>query len=291
MAQHNISIPNAGFPATRANINNATETLATNNSGSSFPTTHHDSMFYSDTNNHVLYQRDGGNSNWSLVRSLDANKVRIVTANTTLTLRDMGKVILCNAIANITITLPTPTALLQGYTVTIKKINDTNTVTIGSNIDGATTIAIEEEHESVDIICDGSAYRRRTAFNVANTAPDYESNWIGVNSSTSTGDTLQRTLTSTGFGTEITRYIVLGRVSVSNVYYYSRVNWIDAIGSGGYGFSYAFNIENTDDLVIRYGFFSANTNFIRIRRITDTGTARNYDSYIAGDVKFLVWGR
>ena len=282
MSQHDYNLADQGFPSARTDLNNLFGAIRSNNSGSSFPSNHGDSQWFADTNNHVLYQRDGGNSNWSLVRSLDANKVRIVTANTTLTLRDMGKVILCNAIANITITLPTPTALLQGYTVTIKKINDTNTVTIGSNIDGATTIAIEEEHESVDIICDGSAYRRRTAFNVFSSEADYDTGWIGIEDNTTI-----HPMTDVGFGTTIGYYLVMGRYTASdgNIYI-ANIAYLDNAGNTGEGITYSLNIQNTNDLRIRVGKVASN--FIRAFTPTASNATQN-DRQNSGDIRFLVW--
>ena len=39
MAQHDMNIANQGFPATRADLNNALQALASNNSGTSAPST------------------------------------------------------------------------------------------------------------------------------------------------------------------------------------------------------------------------------------------------------------
>ena len=284
MAQHDngLILANQDFPATRADINDIFRDLGTNSSGTSFPSPHYDSMFYADTNNHVLYQRDGANANWSLVRGLDANKVRIVTANTTLTVRDMGKVILCNALSNITITLPTPSALLNGFIVTIKKINDTNTVTIGSNIDGATTIEIEEEHESVDIICDGSAYRRKTAFNVFSSEADYDTGWIGIEDNTTI-----HSMTDVGFGTTIGYYLIMGRYTASdgNIYI-ANIAYLSNTGNTGEGITYSMNIQNTNDLRIRVGKVA--TNFIRAFTPTASNATQN-DRQNSGDIRFLVW--
>ena len=61
MAQHDYSIANQGFPATRADINNVLSAIATNNSGTSAPSTQYAGQFWLDTtsSNWVLYIHDG----------------------------------------------------------------------------------------------------------------------------------------------------------------------------------------------------------------------------------------
>jgi hypothetical protein len=61
MAQHDYSIANQGFPATRADINNVLSAIATNNSGTSAPSTQYAGQFWIDTTSSTwtLYIHDG----------------------------------------------------------------------------------------------------------------------------------------------------------------------------------------------------------------------------------------
>ena len=64
MAQHDYSIVNAGFPATRSDINDALSAISTTNSGTSAPSTQFAGQFWLDTNTPsgttwTLYFHDG----------------------------------------------------------------------------------------------------------------------------------------------------------------------------------------------------------------------------------------
>jgi hypothetical protein len=61
MAQHDYSIANQGFPATRADINNVLSAISTNNSGTSAPSTQYAGQFWIDTTSSTwtLYIHDG----------------------------------------------------------------------------------------------------------------------------------------------------------------------------------------------------------------------------------------
>jgi len=81
MAQHDMNIANQGFPATRADINNALQAIATNNSGTSAPsTTFANQWFYNETSN-KLFIRNEANNAFIEVATLDqtANEWQITT--------------------------------------------------------------------------------------------------------------------------------------------------------------------------------------------------------------------
>jgi hypothetical protein len=61
MAQHDYIISNQTFPNTRADINNVLQAIATNNTGTSAPTTLYAGQFWIDTTatTWVLYIHDG----------------------------------------------------------------------------------------------------------------------------------------------------------------------------------------------------------------------------------------
>ena len=71
MAQHDMNIANQGFPATRADINNALQALASNSSGTSAPSTIFANQWWYDTNNNKLYIRNEANNAWIQVAVLD----------------------------------------------------------------------------------------------------------------------------------------------------------------------------------------------------------------------------
>tara|TARA_R100000773_G_scaffold29374_1_gene25179 strand:- start:2809 stop:4536 length:1728 start_codon:yes stop_codon:yes gene_type:complete len=63
MAQHDMNIANQGFPATRADINNALQAIATNNSGTSAPsTTFANQWFYNETSNKLFIRNEANNA-------------------------------------------------------------------------------------------------------------------------------------------------------------------------------------------------------------------------------------
>jgi len=71
MAQHDMNIANQGFPATRADINNALQAIATNNSGTSAPSTTFANQWFYDTTNNKLFIRNEANNAYIQVAVLD----------------------------------------------------------------------------------------------------------------------------------------------------------------------------------------------------------------------------
>ena len=55
MAQHDYVIANQGFPAFRADLNSALSAIASNNSGSSAPSTTYAYQLWYDTGNNHLF--------------------------------------------------------------------------------------------------------------------------------------------------------------------------------------------------------------------------------------------
>ena len=81
MAQHDMNMANQGFPATRADINNALQAIATNNSGTSAPSTTFANQWFYDTTNNKLFIRNEANNAFIQVAVLDqtANEWQITT--------------------------------------------------------------------------------------------------------------------------------------------------------------------------------------------------------------------
>ena len=71
MSQHDFNIANQGFPATRADINNAFQAIASNSSGATAPATTYANMWWYDTANNKMYLRNEADSAWIEVATID----------------------------------------------------------------------------------------------------------------------------------------------------------------------------------------------------------------------------
>mgnify|MGYP003149084273 CR=1 FL=1 len=71
MAQHDMNIANQGFPATRADLNNALQAIATNNSGTSAPSTTFANQWFYNTSSNKLFIRNEANNAFIEVATLD----------------------------------------------------------------------------------------------------------------------------------------------------------------------------------------------------------------------------
>jgi hypothetical protein len=71
MSQHDYNIANQGFPATRADLNNALAALASTSSGTAAPTTTYANQFWYDTTNNLLMFRNADNDAWITFAYLD----------------------------------------------------------------------------------------------------------------------------------------------------------------------------------------------------------------------------
>jgi hypothetical protein len=71
MSQHDMNIANQGFPATRADLNNALAALASSSSGTSEPSTTYAGQMWNDTTNNLLKFRNDANDAWITFAKLD----------------------------------------------------------------------------------------------------------------------------------------------------------------------------------------------------------------------------
>ena len=73
MAQHDMNIANQGFPAFRADLNDALGALVSNSSGASAPTTTFAHQFWVDTSvsPNILRQRNADNDAWIVIGSIN----------------------------------------------------------------------------------------------------------------------------------------------------------------------------------------------------------------------------
>jgi hypothetical protein len=118
MSQNSLVIPNTGTLSGLTLVNNANaafDSLNTLNSGGSGPSTTQADMWWMDTTNGLLKQRDGGNAIWlpQGVRGVahggglrHSGQSGQITSNTTLDKTFLGQLIQLNPSAPITVTLP-----------------------------------------------------------------------------------------------------------------------------------------------------------------------------------------
>ena len=79
MAQQDYDIVNASGAAVRADINAQLDAVASNNSGGSEPTTTFPYQWWADTSSNTLKLRNGANSSWIVVGTLDTNNLALAT--------------------------------------------------------------------------------------------------------------------------------------------------------------------------------------------------------------------
>ena len=76
MSYHDFTIENQGFPATRADINNALQALASTSSASTTPTVNFANQLYYDTQNNLLKMRSTNSaSNWITLAYFDQSNL------------------------------------------------------------------------------------------------------------------------------------------------------------------------------------------------------------------------
>ena len=80
MSQHDFTIANQTASSARSDINNALQALASNNSGSSAPTTTYPNMWWYDTGANILKSRNESDTNWINVAYINqsTNKFEIL---------------------------------------------------------------------------------------------------------------------------------------------------------------------------------------------------------------------
>lgn len=77
MSQHDLSIANQTFPATRTDLNNALQALGTLQSGTSAPSTTYANMLWLDTTNNYLKLRNAADDAWISLFYVDQANDRI----------------------------------------------------------------------------------------------------------------------------------------------------------------------------------------------------------------------
>jgi hypothetical protein len=126
LSQHDLNIANQGFPAFRADLNDALVALGSTNSGATAPATTFANQLWYDTANNILKIRNEDNDAW--ISLLTLNQVAdAVSAIGSISLSSISDVI-ANAV-----TL-TGTQTLTNKTLTTPKINVINEETTNSGV-------------------------------------------------------------------------------------------------------------------------------------------------------------
>lgn len=169
MSQDDLIVSNQTFPATRTDINSNLQALGSLMSGASAPGTTYAYMWWADTTNGVLKQRNAGDSAWVIRATLSDDRVVTKTTTYTVVAGDYDKLILCSASgAAFTVNLTAAATLGDGFRVKLKKTDATaNAVTIDGNasetIEGAATKALSTQYDCVTLVCDGSNWFYETS--------------------------------------------------------------------------------------------------------------------------------
>lgn len=163
MTQHDYNILDADGATVRADLNSLFQAIVELNSGAAEPATKFQYMWWADTTNAVLKQRNGANTAWEIRASLSDDMAVSKTAVFSVGVGDFGKLFLCNGTFNAD--LPAAATAGNGFVVAIKNTG-TGTITIDGSgaetIDGATTVALTHQYDGVMLESDGSNWFIRT---------------------------------------------------------------------------------------------------------------------------------
>lgn len=158
MSQHDMVIDDASGAVVRADLNNALQALASNNSGTSAPATTYANMVWVDTTNHLVKLRNEANSAWIVKARADAEGLVTKSSGFTVALRDFGKTFTCTAA--LTAAFTAAATLGDGFEFWV--FNDsTGSVVLDPNssetINGAATVTLAPGERS-RIVCNGTAF-------------------------------------------------------------------------------------------------------------------------------------
>lgn len=107
MSQHDLNIANQGFPAFRADLNDALVALGSTNSGATAPSTTYANQLWYDTANNILKIRNEDNDAWISIATLDQSTDTLVAiAGKTLPTGDIVGSSDSQTLTNKTLTTP-----------------------------------------------------------------------------------------------------------------------------------------------------------------------------------------
>ena len=179
MAQHDYEILNHTFPATRTDLNNSLESIATNNSGATQPSTTYPFQWLYDTSSNILKLRNADNDAWINIGTFNQTTDTVVLVGTEATLPTITSIspdTIDNTASNIVITgtnyVITPNVEIISTTGAITFPNSVTrdsatqlTINVTLPTDGTYFIRIENP--------DGGAVRSSTALLTVSDAPTW----------------------------------------------------------------------------------------------------------------------
>ena len=171
MAQHDFNIANQGFPAFRADLNNALSAAASLSSGTSAPSTTFAYQLWYDTTADILKIRNGDDDAWidiftfnQTADTVDLNINGIAVANTDTDTTNTGNVTLdfsanqnfvLTLTGNVTLDNPTTETVGQsGFIVFIQDATGGRTVSLGTDYEtaGGAGLTLSTAASTTDIV-------------------------------------------------------------------------------------------------------------------------------------------
>jgi len=165
MAQHDYVIDNQSFPATRSDLNSLFQAIASNNSGTSAPSTTYANQFWYDTTNNKFYIRNEDNDAWIELFVLDQTGDHLEKIGNTITLDGTGNMSLAGDLTVDTDTLfvdasanavgiGTTSPAISGTPAVTLQTKGTSSATTGlivsSSLDGASSVNLYSGNASSD---------------------------------------------------------------------------------------------------------------------------------------------
>lgn len=158
MAQHDFSIANQGFPAFRADLNDALGAIASSSSGTTAPSVPYANQLWMDTTNHILKVRNEDNDAWISVATFN----QTTDAVTHIDNVELAYVVVTNAAQTFTAAQRGAiSTLTDGTTITPDfAVANNFTVTLGGNrtMANPTNLAAGQSG-SIFIVQDGTGSR------------------------------------------------------------------------------------------------------------------------------------
>ena len=147
MSQHDFDIANQGFPATRADLNNALKAAVSNSAGTSAPSTTYAYQFWYDSNNNIIKMRNGDNDAWISVATVDQT-------NDLVSITHTGMLDLVDDDGSASIRFQAPSAVTTTTTFTLPDGDGDSGQTLVTN--GSATLAWHAPYGNRSLIVNGA---------------------------------------------------------------------------------------------------------------------------------------